>query len=175
MVTLAKVRVAQGKLDRAHEIIDEAKRTTDDDSYRSLAKGLLTVQGRIEKESGNLTAAWTSLLRALKATEDTESWMSIGSRHIDLGHVALEQDQLDQAADHFEQGLKSSQEYHRQDNIAKAKFGLARVLVLRGNKPEAIERALSAREQFVRMDMEREIREVDDFLCQMEYSEEQYE
>jgi tetratricopeptide (TPR) repeat protein len=101
--------------------------------------------------------------------------MSIGSRHIDLGHVALEQDQLDQAADHFEQGLKSSQEYHRQDNIAKAKFGLARVLVLRGNKPEAIERALSAREQFVRMDMEREIREVDDFLCQMEYSEEQYE
>ena len=53
------------------------------------------------------------------------------------------------------------------DNIAKAKFGLARVHALCGNTSRAAELALSAQEQFVRMDMEYEVTEVDALLRQI--------
>ncbi len=167
MITLAKIAVVQGDLDQAREVIDEATRVVGDAGYEAVAHGLLTTQGHIELRSGNFEAARTLLLRALEATQRRGSRVSVGSRQIDLGNVALAQNQLDEAAPYFESGLESSRQFLRQDNIAKAEFGLARVHALRGNTSRAAELALSAREQFVRMDMEYEVTKVDALLRQI--------
>jgi len=59
----------------------------------------------------------------------------------------------------------------RQDNIAKANFGLAMAYDVRGDRQRAEELARRAREQFLRMGMKRELQESDDFLAQLERGE----
>ena len=114
------------------------------------------------------------MLHALEATKDRGSSISTGGRQINLGNVALAQYHLDEAYFYFAEGLRSSQDYQRQDNIAEANFGLARVHALRGNKSEAIALGQAAREQFVRMGMEQEVTNVDDFLQQIMNGEDQH-
>jgi len=174
MITLAKIAVAQGDLAQARKVIDEATRVVGDTGYEAVAQGLLTTQGRIELQSGNFEAAHTLLLRALEATQRRGSGVSVGSRQIDLGHVALVQNQLGEAASYFESALESSRQFLRQDNMAKAEFGLARVHALRGNTSRAMKLTLSAREQFVRMGMEHEVSEADALLHQLRNSEDQH-
>jgi tetratricopeptide (TPR) repeat protein len=167
LITLAKVAVARGDLDRARQVVDKAIAIVGEAGYESVAHGLLTTQGRIELQLGNLEAARNLLLAALEATKRAGSGGSISSRQIDLGHVALAQNQLDEAASYFKSALESSRQFLRQDNIAKAEFGLARTHALLGNTLEAAKLALSAREQFVRMGMEYEVYEVDTLLRQI--------
>jgi LuxR family glucitol operon transcriptional activator len=175
MVTLAKATIAQDDLDRARKVIDEATKVAGETGYEIVAPGLLTAKGHIEAKSRNFEEARTLLLHALEATRRKGSVVSIGSRQIDLGHIALAQNQLEEAISWFQEGLKSSKQHLRQDNIVRATFGLSRVHALRGEKPEALELALSAREQFVRMGMEREAGEADALLHQLRNSEEQHE
>ena len=66
MVTLARMAVAQADLDRARRVIDEAMIIVGEGGYEELAQGLLSVQGRIELQSGNLETAHNLLLRALE-------------------------------------------------------------------------------------------------------------
>jgi tetratricopeptide (TPR) repeat protein len=167
MITLAKIAVARGDLERARSVVDEATGLMGDAGYAHVAQGLLSVQGHIELQSGDLEAARDLLLRALEVTWTKGLGIHVGSRQIDLGTVALAQGQLEEAGSYFVSGLESSREYQRQDNIAKAELGLARVNARRGDDSEAIELALSAEEQFVRMGMDHEADEADALLCQL--------
>jgi tetratricopeptide (TPR) repeat protein len=173
MITLAKIAVAQGKLDCAREVIDKAATVARETSYGELTQGLLSVQGHIELRSENYQAAHSLLLRALEVTKEKNLGTHIGSRQIDLGNVALAQNQLSEAATYFDAGLKSSQQFLRQDNIAKAKLGLAQTLAFHGNNLEAKRWAIDAREQFMRMGMKPEVDKTDALLQQLEDSKEQ--
>ena len=174
MVTLARIAVAQDDLDRARNVTEEATSIVGEADYEEVSQGLLSVQGRIELQSGNFETAHTLLLRALEVVEGRSLGVHDGSRQIDLGHIALARNRLDEAASYFQAGLESSRQFLRQDNIAKAEFGLGRVHALRGNKPEARELALRAREQFVRMGMVHEVDEADALLHQLKHSEGQH-
>jgi len=175
MTTLAKVAIAKGDLEQARTIVSKATGIAEDAGYPTIPPGLLATQGHIELESGNLEAARGLLLAALESTEKQSSGVSIGSRQIDLGQIALLQNRLSEAASYFRAGLESSRQFLRQDNIAKAEFGLAKVAALREDNPEAMKLALRAKEQFVRMGMEREVDEVDTLLHQLEDGEQQHE
>jgi len=175
MITLAKVAVAQGDLDRARRVIGEATKAVGDGGYEDIYQGLFSVQGRIELQSGNLKAAHDLLLRALEITQRSNLGAHIGSRQIDLGEVAIAQDQPAEASSYFEGGLENSRQCLRQDNIARAEFGMARIHALRGNNSKAVKLALSAREQFLRMGMEHEACQTDTLLHQLGAHEEQHE
>ncbi len=166
MITLAKLNVVRGNLEQARKIINTATRVAPEDY--DLAPRLLAILGHIEIHSGNFAQAGDLLHRALEASRRKPSALgSVGSRQIDLGEVALAQNQLDEAASHFQTGLLSSKQVLRQENIAKAELGLAKVNAIRGNNEEAIKLAESSHEQFTRMFMENEANQAGVLLNQL--------
>lgn len=102
--------------------------------------------------------------RALDETRKAGVELSIGSRLIDLGDIALAQNRLDEAESLFSAGLESSEKVSRNDNIARAELGLVRVYLHQGEKGRAEELAISTRDRFVRMGMESSVERVDDIL-----------
>jgi tetratricopeptide (TPR) repeat protein len=164
MIALAKVAIAQGDLDQANRVIDEAKEMVEDDARTIFNHSLSAVKGRIEFERGDYKQARVLLNRALNETREAGVDFGIGSRLIDLGDIALAQNRLDEAESLFSQGFISSKEVSRNDNIARAELGLVKVYALRGETAKAKERAVSTREKFVRMGMESSVEEVDILL-----------
>ncbi|MBN1136861.1 MAG: tetratricopeptide repeat protein, partial [Anaerolineae bacterium] len=162
-ITLAKSAVAQGDLEFASEVISNLR----SEDQKVVEHGLLTVKGRIALKSGDLDRAKALLLRALEIATDKEYRIWMGGRYIDLGNVALAQNQIDEADNYFAEGLRFSQEYYRRDKIARANYGLARVRACRGTFDEALSLAHRARDQFFRMGMQQEVKDADAFLQQL--------
>ena len=170
-ITLAEAAMGMGNLEGAQEVITEAAEAARHYRPENVPSGLFAVQGEIEMRLGNLQEARRLVLAALESVEERGGSPSTGSRLITLGRIALAQSQLDEAEFRFRSGLESSKKYMRQDNIAKANFGLAMAYDVRGDRQRAEELARRAREQFLRMGMKRELQESDDFLAQLERGE----
>lgn len=170
MTNLAKVAIIRDDFSTAQRILDEISQIIKDrdDMNTFIAPDVLTIRGRIAFKQGNWVEAQDWFERALIAIEKKlasgDADNSVGSRKIDLGHIALAQGQLSQAGTLFLEALESSQQIQRQDNIAKAQLGLARVHEQRGENAEAFKFARSAKEVFERMLMETELRETEQLL-----------
>jgi tetratricopeptide (TPR) repeat protein len=166
-ISLAEVAIAKGEIDRARRMLDEAEDMSGATGYVGTARGLLKTRGRLEFEAGNYAKARALFLRALEEEERVRWGVSIGSRQIDMGNVALAQGQLEEADSWFTAGMESSVQDHRQDGIGNAELGLARVKALLNQETEAIAYATSARSKFARMGMLHSVREADDLLCRL--------
>jgi len=158
-INLAKAIIAQGDLEYARQVVSNLS-----SDNPAVAHGLFTVRGRLAFEFGDFDAAKSFLLRALEITQSRGYRTSLGGRYVDLGNVALAQNQINEAEYYFKEGLRLGQEYYRRDKIARASYGLARVLACRGILTEAVTLANTARDQFVRMGMEKEVNDIDAFL-----------
>jgi tetratricopeptide (TPR) repeat protein len=168
LIGLAKLSIAEGNLRQAQQLVDSAPGLAGESAYEEALNSFLAIRGRIEWYSGNFVAARELLLHALAESRKQGFNLSISSRLIDLGHVALDLHEVDEALRSFQQGLVSAERYSRQDNIAKAKFGLARVHDLRGQHTSAKQLAQEARDLFLRLDMRQQLEEVDTFLHSLE-------
>lgn len=164
ILTLANAAIAQGDLDRANQIIEKAENMVEDDARKTLDRLLPKVRGYIELELGNYDKARELILYTLEQTQREGAQLGIGGRLIDLGKIALAQNQLEQATSLFLDGLKSSREHSREDNIAEAELGLAKVYAIRGENIKARTLAISTREKFVKLGMESSVEEVDTLL-----------
>lgn len=168
LVAIAKLAISKGDLLQAQRIVDELPDQVGENAYQNVIDASLTIRGHIEWHSGNLEGARELLLQALEKTRQKHAYgLSISSRLIDLGNVTLDLYNVDEALQFFQDGLKSAEQCLRQDNIAKAKFGLARVALLREHHEEARELALEAREMFIRLEAQRQLAKINRFLDQL--------
>jgi len=168
LIALAKLAIASGDLPQAQRIVDELPNRVSENVYQDVIDAFWTVRGHIEWHSGNLKRARELLLQALEKTRQKHAYgLSISSRLIDLGNVSLDLHDTDEALQFFQDGLKSAEQHLRQDNIAKAKFGLARVALLRGQYEEARSLAQEAREMFIRLEAQHQLAEVNRFLDEL--------
>lgn len=87
---------------------------------------------------------------------------------MDLGEVMLALGRLDEASDHYTQGLSFNLKIGRQDYIARATYGLARIDEQRKKFPIALERARSAHVVFDRLGMETEAAEARGLIARLE-------
>lgn len=173
MIALAKMMVMQGNLERARVIVEEATELAGAEDYQRNSAGLLTARGKIELQSGNIELAQTLFREALDLTKQRDNKLSVGSRQIDLGEVALAQNNLNESERLFREGLANSEQFLRQDNMALANFGLAKVYSRRGKETEAKKQALIARDQFERLGIAHAISEVDKLIYQLTDNNEQ--
>lgn len=164
LVSLTNQALVEGNLVLAQTLIQDAQEKVGEDAYQHEICGFLTVRAHIEWRSGRLETARELFLSALIETQRQGASLRVSSRQLELGNVALEMHNVTEAWSFFQQALEMSQQFARQDNIAKAKFGLARVLRLREQHEEAIRLAHEAREMFIRLEARQSLAEVDVFL-----------
>ncbi|MCB9009687.1 MAG: tetratricopeptide repeat protein [Ardenticatenaceae bacterium] len=157
--TRARIAISQNKLDEAQSIIDEIVRTFGEDDAV-----LLSAKGKLALRENEYEKAEELLLKALNILKREGKEISFGSRQIDLGNVALAQRDYAKAAAYFEAALESSKKVYRQENIAHAEFGMARVYAKQGRLADARHMAMSAQDQFERMLMRYEINQADELL-----------
>ena len=115
----------------------------------------------------NYKEAEKLLRRALDGTITKGLKIGVGTRQIDLGYVSLFQGDLESATSYFKSALQSSQEMYRQESIAKAELGLARVYAKQGKITEARQMAINAREQFERLLMPQEFKQADQLIQEL--------
>ncbi len=165
LVSLVNNALAEGDLAWAKDLMKNVRDKVGEAAYQQQLCGFLTVEGYIEWRSGHLETARELFLAALSEAQRQGAALRVSGRQLELGNIALEMHDLTEAWSFFQQALELSGRFARQDNLAKAKFGLARVLQLQGrDSAGALQLAREAHEIFVRLGAARPLAEVEAFL-----------
>ena len=168
---LGKIARVRGEINKARELAEEALEVARVSGYEGGINGVycdlgdLALQQRTYEEYVEAERLYREALRGFEKEGNQER---IASRHIDLGNATFLQDRLDEAREHYKVGLALSQRIGRQDNIACAQYGLARVGERAGNFASALELAHSAQEIFERLGMRKEMEETRELVEMLE-------
>ena len=137
--SLGTVELRLGNFDRSEKLLKDVLKTSAEftsDDYGIYSKGFAEYGlGDLEYERGNIQEARQWYQKALDTWRDPVRKDPV--RHISyalngLGFVALKEKNYDEARRFFSEGIQSSEEFGRVDELAKGQLGLASVCLETG-------------------------------------------